>query len=185
MAYCITADVKTYLNVTTTGDDALIADLISAAQEAIDNYTHRTFEADTDATHSFDLADVDGKTLVLDDDLCQITSVTNGDSVVVASTEYKTTPRNSTPYYEITLRDSSGKAWDETADISVVGRWAYSITAPASVKQACIRLASFIYRQRDTSADVDRPIITDSGVTILPSALPNDVTQLLAPFVRY
>lgn len=184
MAYCTAANVKTYLNITTTTDDTLIGDLILSAQQSIDDYTHRTFEASADSTRYFDDDNVSGAVLELDDDLCAITSVTNGDSVAVSSSEYKTVPRNKTPYNEIVLRSDSGKSWTDTSDIAIVGKWAYSTSAPDSIKQACIRLASFLYRQRDTGADVDRPIITDSGVTILPSALPNDVTQLLMPFMR-
>ena len=188
MSYCTVTDVKTYLNTTTAGDDLLIGDLIDSAQGAIDNYTHRTFEAAADATHYFDddNLDGDGDTLILDGDLCAITSITNGDGDTVTTSDYKTEPRNSTPYNALIMRGTSSLAWDgSTADISIVGRWSYSTGAPASVKQACIRLTAFMYRQRDTSTDIDRPLVTDSGVTILPSALPNDVTQLLTPLVRY
>jgi len=92
MSYCTVTDVKTYLNTTTAGDDLLIGDLIDSAQEAIDNYTHRTFEASADTTHYFDddNLDGDGDTLILDGDLCAITSITNGDGDTVTTSDYKT-----------------------------------------------------------------------------------------------
>ena len=33
--------------------------------------------------------------------------------------------------------------------ISITGRWAWSLTAPPDIAQACARLAAFLYKQRD------------------------------------
>ena len=186
MAYTTTAAVKTYLGISGSGDDALLTTLITAAQGYIDSYCHQTFEAGSDTTRYFNAADVDAslQTLTLDYPLCQITSVTNGDDTLV--TDYRTIPRNDAPYYALRVIGSGyWDADDDDAEIEIVGRWAYSVTAPDVVAQACVRLTAFLYRQKDTSADIDRALITDAGVTILPGSMPRDVAEMLAPFVRY
>ena len=76
MSYVTVAEVKTYLNVTGTTDDALLAQLIDSAQKAIETHTGRVFESTADATHYFTVGeDTDAKLLFLDADLCQITSM--------------------------------------------------------------------------------------------------------------
>jgi hypothetical protein len=191
MAYATLAQLRAYLKLgaTETADDALLTDLLARAQQAIDTFCARTFEASADTTRYCDAdRDVDGYRLVLDADLCAITSVVNGNGETIAATDYVTEPRNRTPYYAITLKASKGNVWEYDSDpenaIAITGKWAYATTAPADITHACIRLAAFIYRQKDSQNDVDRPLITGDGVTILPSALPRDVQQLLSPYRR-
>lgn len=191
MAYASLADLKTYLASGGwsggTGDDTLLTDLLARAQAIIDRETGRTFEASADSTRKFDaVRDVDGPTLYLDEDLAQITSVTNGDGVAVASTNYVAEPRNRTPSYALRLLGSSSVAWTYDDDpenaISIAGRWAYSVSAPDDIKHATIRLAAWLYRQRsDAAKDDDRPILAN-GVWIMPSRLPQDVASTLAEY---
>jgi len=191
MAYCTTAQVKTWLNIATatTTDDALLSDLIARAQQTIDAYCLRAFEATADSTRRFDaVRDVCGRTLCLDAYLCAITSITNGDGTVLATTDYVTEPRNRTPYHAITLRSDSGQEWaysnqHENA-ITVTGRWAYSVSAPNDIVWACIRLVAWLYQQRDTGADVDRVMVSNDGLLLLPQQMPRDVLALLTPYRR-
>lgn len=193
MTYITVSELKSYLGVTTTGDDALLASLIARAQSAIDTHTGRTFEAASDTTKYLDCLPptVNGYELnwaTLGLDLCQITSVTNGNGVVVTGSQYVTMPINVTPYHGLRLKQYSGVTWDYTDDweasIAIVGRWAYSITPPADIAQACIRLAAFFYRQKDNTTDGDRPILAGDGNVIMPSTMPRDVTSILQPYVR-
>ena len=185
MAYTTLADVKAYLGITPVGDDTLLAALIVRAQSIIEMITGRSFEAVT-ATKYFHAEDVDGQTLwMLGDDLLTVTTLTNGDGVVIAAANFRLEPRNSTPKFSIRLNESL--VWDFTdgdSEITVAGTWGYAATAPAGIVQACIRLTSFLYRQKDTNADIDRPLVTGDGVTIMPSALPVDVMTLLKPYMR-
>jgi hypothetical protein len=188
MAYTNVIGVRQYLDIADGGDDALFGDLIDAAQKAIDIYTRRTWEATADTTRYFDYSseNIDGLTLFLDKDLCSITTVTNGDSVVVASNERTTIPRIETPYYAIRLLSDSGVTWtydDEWMDaISITGRWAYSTSAPNDIVQACNRLAAFYYKQRDQQMfDVTA---IEAGTLISPVGLPADVRRILDPRVK-
>ena len=165
MAYCTNTDVKNYLNISGSGDDALLTTLISRAQQMIDTFTDTTFEASGDTTHYLDtLADVDGDTLYLDAQLAQITTVTNGDSVTVAANEYTTLPRNTAPYHALKLLASANKSWTYSDDpegaISVTGRWAYSVTPPADIAQTCVELAAWLYHHRDNLALAGRLLVS-------------------------
>jgi len=187
MAYVTVAEFKQYTGVSEAVDDALISGLIASAQAAIDNYCHRTFEADEDTTKYFDAVGphIDGLTLYFDDDLCAITTVTNGDDNVVSSSEYTTIPRNGTRFYAIRLLSQSGKTWTFSGEwmdaISITGRWAYSVKAPDDIYQACLRLASFYYREKDSPLTDVTAI--EAGTVIRTPPMPGSVKALLQPYV--
>lgn len=186
MAYTDVATLKTYLAISGSGDDVLLGTLIDRAQAIIDQETQTTFEATSDTTRYFDaVADVRGRTLRFDSYIASFTSVVNGDGATVTSGQYVKTPRNSAPYYAITLLVSSGVAWRWATDpenaIAVTGKWAYSTTAPADIQHAAIRLAAYLYRQKDNAADLDRTMIA-GNTTILPAALPSDMLRMLVSY---
>ena len=185
MAYANLSNLKDYLGITTEGDDNLLSDLLTRAAGVIDAYTGRHFEAET-ATKYFNSDDTYGRELNLYGyDLLTVTKLTNGNAVEIASGNYRLLPRNDDPKWIIKLdEDYSWEFDDSDSEISVVGTWGYSATAPADITHACIRLAAFIYRQKDTSADIDRPLVTGDGVTIMPSGLPSDVQKLLDRYKR-
>ena len=188
MAYTTKALVKVLLGIASadTDDDDLIDDLIEQSQDIIDSFTFRTFEASADTTRTFDAdSDVEGRNLYLDDDLASITSITNGDADVLTTSEYTTEPRNTTPIDTIQLLPSSGLSWqsdsttgDSEDAISIVGKWAYSATAPNGIVRACQEMAVLFYRQRDTSGDLNRTIIAGTA-TILPAGLSVVTTRYL------
>ena len=185
MAYASLADLKLYRGIATaqTSDDAIMTVCLTRAQAAIDQYTDRTFEASATSTRYFDaVRDVspDGRTLYLDSDLCSITTITNGSGN--AATLYVPEPRNVTPYYAIRLKATAGEQWtweDEPEDaISVRGKWAYSVSAPADIVQATIRLAAYMYAQKDSSV-FDVTAYPDAGVMTVPQGIPRDVREIL------
>ena len=184
MGYASLADLTTYLGIdASTADDALLTQFLARAQAAVDGICHRTFEATADSTRHYDYRSVDNCALYLDADLCAVTSVVNGDGITIGGAAYTTEPRNMTPWYALKLRAAVGLAWDGwNSDIAVTGKWAYSLTAPADVQQATIRLAAWMYRQKDNTGG-DAPMIA-GDVTILPARIPSDVEALLAPYLR-
>jgi len=188
MAYTKPGALKRYLGISESTDDELLREMIAAAQKAIDNHCRRTFEADADSTRYFDYSPdcIEGLDLWLDVDLCAITTVTNGDSVVVASNERTTVPRNEAPYYKIRLLSDSGVTWTYDSEymdaISVVGRWSYSTTAPDDIAQACVRLASVYFRGKDSPLTDVTAI--EAGVVIKTPGIPADVKMMLRPYVK-
>lgn len=185
MAYTTLADVKAYAGISVTTDDTLITALIPRAQAIIEAYTGRKFEAET-LTRYFHIEDIDGQFLWLSGyDLLTVTTLTNGNAVAIDAANYRLEPRNETPKWAIKLdTDYTWEFTDADSEISVAGTWGWSTTAPADIVHACVRLVAFIYRQKDNNADVDRPILTGDGATIMPTALPQDVTRLLDPYRR-
>lgn len=193
MAYTTREDVKGYLGIasTITTDDSKIDAFVSAAQKWIDTFCRRSFEASVDTTRRFhaieDVSD-DGMTLFLDADLCQITSVVNGDGVTVSSGAYVTQPVNFGPYYALKLKSSGNSIWtyntDPEAAITVTGRWAYAVTAPVDIQHAAKRLAAWFYEQRDNFDKVVTATSTSSGALKIPMGMPDDVGEILTRYRR-
>jgi hypothetical protein len=196
MAYCTLAQLKDYEGIptATTKDDARLQTFLDGAQRAIEVETGRIFEATVDSTRYLDCIShenggpIDGALLLLDRDFCAITSIINGDGATVTSGQYTTVPRNDTPYYAIRLRGSSGLSWTFTTDpegaISVTGKQAYSLTAPTDIVLACKRWASWLYRQKDSQGQFDRPTTSPDGLLMLPATIPPDVIALLSPYKK-
>ena len=190
MAYTTAAAFKTFRNITGAGDDALIATLITAVQQMIDNYTGRTFEAAADSTRYFTVGrDTEGYYLWFDQDICSITTVSNGDadSTEVTSSEYTTFPRNETPYFGIKILRSAAKVWQYDEDhedaISVLGKWAYSTTAPADIIQAAHLWIAHLYDRR-LSEDGDLVIVPGTSVSIS-RGVPQTVRTILDSYRRF
>jgi hypothetical protein len=183
--YTTWAAVKTYLDITGTGDDALGALLVNRVTDAIDRYCRRRFRAVT-ATRTFDVPA--GDTLFLDDDLLSVTTLTNGDGNVITSASYVLLPKNKSPKYAIRLKENTSTVWEgsTTTDyqaISVAGPWGYSTTPADDIVQAAVRWAAWLYRQRDGAfGQTARP---DIGVIETPLALPVDIERLLKPYKRW
>ena len=186
MGYATITQFKDYLGIKDSGDDALLTRMLLAAQKAVDAFCMRTFEAAADTTRYFDaIKDVDGPMLIVDKDLAAITTVTNGDGVVVAASSYFTEPVNGTPIYGLVLKGSSGLSWTYLTDperaISIAGKWAYSLTAPDDVVQATIRLAAHFFRGKDAQV-FDVTATPGLGQMFIPKGFPQDVRLLLGPY---
>lgn len=193
MAYIASSDIKAWGGVpdTDTVDDAELTLLIARSQKYVDEYTGRVFEvnSDSEATRYFTASiDVSRNTLWLDKDFNTVstTGIVAGTDTL-ASTDYVLEPRNDTPAYAITLTDQSDEVWDNPNSdgdyenaISVDAQWAYSSSAPADIQYAMLRLTKWYYKQgRVTDETADRPIVLESGATVLPSQIPSDVKEIL------
>ena len=191
MAYCTLAELTTYLGVSDSDDDALLGPIIDRATAIIDMRCKRTLVATSTSTRNFTVGrDTVGPHLYFNDMCASITQVLNGDSsnTEVTSAQYVTKPSNVGPFYGIKILRSASKVWQYTTDpedaIAVTGNWAWFATLPDEVKHFCIRLSAFLYRQKDSNLDMDRPILTDAGVTLLPAGLNQDLTLLVKAYGR-
>jgi hypothetical protein len=182
--YATPAQLKTYLGVTSASDDALLTDLLVRATSMIEQMTRKTFAAPTATSRTF------GRELMLWDGLLKrdylllpsgvyvalLVSATDGDNAAIPPTEIDTHPPDA-PYTVLARRD---KRWcGASQQATITARWGYSITPPADIVHATIRLAAWLYRQRGTANDPDRPTVADGGLVLLPSALPDDVRSVL------
>jgi hypothetical protein len=189
--YTAMDDFKDYLGlpavVSTVVENSLEMALTNASA-IIDSHTDRTYEATADESHKHDAVEnVEGLRLWLNGDLAQLTSVTNGDGAAIPLADLVLEPSVGSPYFALTLKRNSGIYWTYSDDseeaISVTGRWAYSVIPPDPIVQATLRLAAWLYRQRDNALDLDRTILVGSTV-LAPAAMPADVVAILRPYRR-
>jgi len=188
--YVTVAQVKLYrgIGVSEQDDDGLLAQLVDRAERQIDRFCGRVFRAPTTAaTRYFDAerdTSDDRRTLYLDEDLVVIGTMYNA-GALVPSTHYVPEPRNETPYRSIRLNYLADDLWTwQTSPedaISVTGRWGYSTAAPADVQQATVRLAAYMYAQKDAST-FDVTAMPDMGMMTIPQGMPRDVRELLEPY---
>ncbi len=191
MAYATLDDLKQYLGIgTSTADDALLTELLNRATDLVRTFTGREFAA-VAGTRKYMFSDAfQGRILYLDEDLASLTQVVNGDGTDITAKVQVWPPNAKPPYWALWIpweHADTDWTWTEGRSdkaVQVTGLWGYSQTPPDAVKHATIRLAAWLYRQKDTSADLDRPLLTNDGVVIMPGALPKDIQQMLAPYRR-
>jgi hypothetical protein len=114
-------------------DDGVVRQLLLTASRYLDYKTGRRFDPHV-ATRYYSVPsaeDGDPRELVLDSDLLEVLSITNGDGSSIASTEYILRPRNESPYRRIRLKDTSTYYWALDAAggaydvIAVSGIWGF------------------------------------------------------------
>lgn len=195
MSYARLNALKSYLGIDydSTTDDVLLASLLERASKAIDTFTQRTFEAETD-TRYFEREDLDdaGFILLVDRDLLTVTTLTNGDdaATVIPDTEYWLTSSSGRrnlgpPYAGIRLKIDSTYSWEFATDywVSVLGTWGYSTEPPDDIVHATIRLAAYYYAQKDAQV-FDTTAVPEAGVITVPQGIPRDVKLILEPYRR-
>jgi hypothetical protein len=187
-SYCALADVKDALNITGTGEDALLALFIAAATIDIENYCGRSF-ASTSATRYFD--GVDDNLIV--DDLVTVTTLKldpGGDGVwettLTEGTDFVLYPYNASPKWLVKLTDdstASDLAAGVTKGVEIAGTWGYA-TVPEPVKLAALMQVCRLYRlsQSGYGTEVGTPEI---GTATVYQGLPSDAKRMLAAYVRH
>lgn len=133
-SYATLAEYKAYTTArgqtatTDTADDAVIESLLKAISRYVDAQTARWFYPRIE-TRYFDVPY--SRELIVDADLLEVLSITNGDGTLIPSTEYSLRPRNQSPHFIIRLVDNSTYYWasdgsGNTHDvIEVTGVWGY------------------------------------------------------------
>lgn len=112
---------------TDAADDTVINTLLESASRFIDLSTRRQFYPSVE-THLFDVPD--DNAIYLDGDLLELTTLTNGDSSVITSTDY-TLRSARPPHWCLSMKDISTLSWQGTTAgsveqvISVLGVWGY------------------------------------------------------------
>ena len=61
----------------------------------------------------------------------------------------------------------------------------YTYHVQDEINHWVMRLAAWLYRQKDSSADMDRAIVTDYGGMLLPSKIPSDVAEAALMYRRW
>lgn len=193
MAYLTKSKLKQYLGIPNdiTNEDTMFDDLIERVQAFIERYTARVFEKPTEPSVRKYNAKCDvhehHRLLLLDHDLLSVESITNGDGNPILPEQYVLLPANFSPKYAIKLLWSGNSYWTWETDpeeaIQVEGFWCFSETVPPDVEHCMIRLCTYLYRQKDNAGEFDRTILAGNS-TLLPTQIPRDILDYLAPYVR-
>ena len=161
-------------------DDVFIEATLVRASREFDGDTGHWFYASTQ-TRYFDLPT--SRVLKLDAPLLTVTTLLNGDSSEIASTEYNLWPYNGPHATELRLKQSSTTIWqigsaaDTERIVSLTGTWGYvdrTATAPESAmvvhnsKLAVLMLALALYRKRHGVGVEGVARVTGAGVVITP-----------------
>ncbi len=185
--YATLTQVKTYLAISSNSDDALLQELIVRASAIIDLLTQTRFRVDADETRTFGADAIErwrGREILWFPPRLYLataaTTVIAGDGSLIPPSQISY-PHAGPPYAELILVPQATFA-AHAGIITVIGRWGWSVTPPADIVHACIRLAAYAYQQRASQADVDRPVVADGGLVVLPTKLPADVRALLARY---
>ncbi len=176
-------DVKQYLSITASNDDALIVGILKRAIRSFENLCGRGFLT-ASSTKKFSATGeevVRWNHIVLRDDEVISISQIKIDGVIVPSTDYYLTPHG------IKLIISSDYAFSEYSDdphdtIEITGIWGYEASVPDDVFGAIVRLAAWFYQQKDNALELDRSVAMANGMA-LPAGFPKDVVEV-ARFYR-
>lgn len=184
--YCTAAQIKAdgRLNISSVAYDVELAALATAASRWIDRHCNLPvdgFAASTGATRYYGLSDLSGKALFLDTPLLSVTTLTNGNGMVIDSANYWLEPRNTAPKWQITLK--SAYSWTIATDgwISVAGVWGYSTTVPSPILEATAMLAGWMFK-RYQAALQDSTASVEFGELVYNEAIPKQVLALLQPY---
>lgn len=180
-------DVKHYLGIDNSGDDALIVATLKRAIATFENMCGRSFLPKTE-TRAFDANDeqvINAKRLFLrDGDLLTITEL-KIDGATVPSDEYFLV--GAMPHYVVRITDGSDFTFTEYSvspeqTIEITGTWGFDTIVPEDVFGAIVRLTAFLFQQKDNAMELDRPIAMSNSM-ILPASLPTDV-EAIAKFYK-
>jgi hypothetical protein len=152
--YTTVSALREYSDIKSTSDDAFILKMIKDVSAQIETLSRREFHPRV-RTLTFDVPD-DETELVVDADLLEVTTLTNGDGTVIPSAYYRLYPLNRYPKHSIRLVGGmyswypSVTSYSDAA-ISVAGIWGYSRIWPETVEDTLASLAAGI-NASDTSA---------------------------------
>jgi hypothetical protein len=180
-------DVKHYLNIDNSANDALIVATLKRAIATFENMCGRTFLPKTSSLflNADDEQVIDSKTLFLrEGNLLEITTL-KIDNITVPSAQYYLV--GAQPHYAVRLKSTSTFSFNDFSEspeqtIEITGTWGFSTEVPEDVFGAIVRLTAWLYQQKDNAMERDRPIAM-SNAMILPSALPSDV-EAISKFYR-
>lgn len=178
--YCTVAEIKSYLRITDTADDVLLAAWITAASRAVDSYCGRQFGSVAAETRTW-TAQYDRSTcghITPIDDLMTTVGVTVTDESGTAVTDYELWPRNAVqkgrPWTQ--LRTAAGGA------LAVFAPWGWT-AVPTSVHVATMLQVGRLNARRDSPYGVAGSPSEGSEVRLL-AVLDPDLKTSLQGFRR-
>lgn len=181
-------DLRDYLGFSGTlgqAQDGLLQDCINRAESGIDTYCRRNFvgTAGTHYLNRFEQHKIVGQALYLESDLHTLTALQNGDTTTIPVGSVWLEPRNEGPPFRILrLKSSYVWVWNTDSDVIISGTWGYGTTPPDDIKQAAVRYAAWLFRQKDVGGVPETSGFPEGGESPFPRGIPDDIRYLLNPY---
>lgn len=191
--YCTLAELRGWTGISETShtaDDTRLEIAVEAASRYIDELCGRRFyTTSTDETRYYE-TDNPNRVWAAHglDDVVSVTTLTTDEeedrsySTTWETTDYDLLPHNATldgrPYTAIQVTPDGDYTFPTCAKgIKVVGKFGYGTTAPTIVKQACLILASYLFKQKDVPLGVQAS--TETGAIVVDPRIALLVRQML------
>lgn len=187
--YITSAELKSFVGIDGTADDAQVAVAVTAASRAIDTHTHRQFGAVAAAEERFYTAKWDRRlwrwVVEVDDFMTTTNMVVSVDAGTI--TAFTKEPVNAAakgrPWEQLVIdTDSSIVPTTERHGVSVTAIWGWS-AVPSAVKQATYLQASRFLARRDSPFGIAGSPELGSELRLLARVDP-DVAVSLTSYVR-
>lgn len=183
--------LKSDMDISDDDSNSLLQLAIDAASAFIDQYTGRSFTAETAATKYF--YPTSPTVLNLSPDIRTITTVhvdTQGNggyaTALTNGTHFLPMPLNPLPdagiYTSLSILGNSSLSFGVNQRVRVVGDWGYVVggQAPAAIQKACLIQAARLFKRREAPFGILQN--TDLGTFTRMSKLDPDVQMLLTPY---
>lgn len=192
--YATSAELKSFMRISDTDDDTLVALWVTAASRAVDKHCGRQFgQVGTVETREYqtNLDPHRGCYLAVIDDLPTVTGLIVLDENAVEIDEYTLEPVNALlkgrPYERLWVTTTATAMpyvtpYHVARPITVTGRWGWT-AVPSAVKLATLLQASRFAARRDSPYGVAGSPTDGSEVRLL-AQLDPDVKTSLGPFRR-
>jgi len=193
--YISIAHLRQYQGIDSSCDDALLVEIACRASELIQLYTRTGGEhhpgtarhADCGwafcACHERRYYTCDQtilEELFLQDGIVEITQITNGDGTIITDGHITQTLYDTNgPWWSICL--TQGEWTDKPNPICIEGWFGYSKEPPQDIIHATLRMAAYIYRQKDAQV-FDTTAIPEMGIIQIPPGIPSDVREIIARY---
>jgi len=185
--YTTVEQVKIELGSSRSSDDSVIEGFIRQASRRIDAACHRHFYGTLLTRYYNPISDLmDYQTLLVSEDLAEVTEILLDDGTTIPDTEYVLIPTNNPPYHGIRLKRASSYYWDYTQNpenaVAITGIWGYvsGSMPPDIIQYAAVQIAKWLYARRNTMFE---QVGTDSNYTV-PTGLPSDIDVLLRTYKK-
>jgi hypothetical protein len=181
--YCNLVDLQApgRLDITGTGYDAVLGELVTASSRWIDRYCKvpvNGFAQSTAAVRYYGQAAVSGQRLHLDAPLLSVSALVTGGAATLTTGQYRLQPRNGEYYSAIELLSGVSWGWSIDGEIAVTGLWGMAATVPEPVREAAIMLTAWTYK-RYAAGLQDATANLDLGQLLYSEGVPKQVQFLL------
>lgn len=175
------ADVKTWLSISSTADDAILTGLLNAAKEFINRETGIDFKPQlttryfgikhmsVDRTRLFTgfVESVDEIWHGGAEDESGATEIPSNEVILVGE-----------PYAQVIALDPTSSisrfrlGQSPWRSVQIAAKWSPFASPPLEVTQLCIELAAWMYRTRDSGVGTDIVYASRAGALLAPSSIP-------------